>query len=112
MNPDDMVKLKERAANCRRCPAGSFRQQPVIYRGASDPVIVFIGQSPGREEDRPARLRRRPSSRVHFSGVSGARALQVIAYYAQKTRSGTVSIADRNTWNAIQTQRDRRLEDV
>lgn len=40
---------------CRRCPLGALRSHPVVYRGAARPSILFVGEAPGREEDRTGR---------------------------------------------------------
>jgi uracil-DNA glycosylase len=47
-----LSELRVKADRCRRCPAGYSREHVVIYRGMLEPQLVFIGQSPGREEDR------------------------------------------------------------
>jgi uracil-DNA glycosylase family 4 len=37
---------------CRACPLGATREHVVVYRGASQPRLVFVGEAPGRQEDR------------------------------------------------------------
>ncbi len=37
---------------CRRCPLGAQRAHIVVYRGAVRPRLVFVGEAPGRDEDR------------------------------------------------------------
>lgn len=40
---------------CRRCPLGFSRTHAVPYRGSLTPRIVFLGEAPGRDEDRVGR---------------------------------------------------------
>lgn len=47
--------LAREVAACRRCPLGASRTQTVFYRGGAHPRIVFVGEAPGREEDRDGR---------------------------------------------------------
>lgn len=49
---------------CRRCPLGNLRSHVVVYRGAAHPVVVFVGEAPGREEDQQG---------VPFVGRAGRR---------------------------------------
>lgn len=55
---------------CRRCPLGAQRQRVVVYRGGRHPTVVFVGEAPGREEDRAG---------VPFVGRSGHRLDRAIA---------------------------------
>lgn len=45
-------ELSREIVRCERCPLHSFRTQAVVYRGAPKPVVVFVGEAPGAEEDR------------------------------------------------------------
>jgi uracil-DNA glycosylase len=36
---------------CRRCPLGETRRQVVVWRGAEQAPLMFIGEGPGAEED-------------------------------------------------------------
>ena len=49
---------------CRKCPLGSTRAHPAVYRGGPAPRIVFVGEAPGAEEDRTG---------IPFVGRSGRR---------------------------------------
>lgn len=42
----------QEVAGCRRCPLGESRTQVVLYRGAPHPRVAFVGEAPGRDEDR------------------------------------------------------------
>jgi uracil-DNA glycosylase family 4 len=43
--------VKAEAARCNECPLRKTARNAVVYRGHPEPVILFIGQSPGVEED-------------------------------------------------------------
>lgn len=47
---------------CRRCPLGASRTRAVVYRGSLRPRVLFVGEAPGKEEDRTG---------VPFVGRSG-----------------------------------------
>jgi uracil-DNA glycosylase len=38
-------------AQCRNCPLGSTRKNVVVWRGAEQAPLMFIGEGPGAEED-------------------------------------------------------------
>ena len=44
--------LSREIVRCQRCQLHSFRTQAVVYRGVPEPVVVFVGEAPGAEEDR------------------------------------------------------------
>ena len=48
----DLVSLEEMVSTCMRCPLGETRTRTVFGAGAPDARIVFIGEAPGREEDK------------------------------------------------------------
>jgi uracil-DNA glycosylase len=56
--------LTREIASCRRCELHATRTQVVVYRGAPDPRVVFVGEAPGAEEDRTG---------LPFQGRSGKR---------------------------------------
>jgi uracil-DNA glycosylase len=66
----DLTDLRTRATECTRCPASRFRFQVVLYRGSSNPELLFVGQSPGREEDKLG---------VPFIGPSGQMLTEALA---------------------------------
>jgi uracil-DNA glycosylase len=47
-----LASLAIEIAACRQCPLGSTRRQVVVYRGPTEPQVVFVGEAPGAEEDR------------------------------------------------------------
>jgi DNA polymerase len=49
---DRLGELAERVAACRRCALAERRTQTVFGVGDPDSPVMFIGEAPGREEDR------------------------------------------------------------
>ncbi|MCI4318276.1 MAG: uracil-DNA glycosylase, partial [Thermoplasmata archaeon] len=45
-------RLGAEIASCTRCPLHRSRTQVVVYRGGTHPSVVFVGEAPGRDEDR------------------------------------------------------------
>jgi len=41
----------EECQQCRNCPLGQTRRQAVVWRGALQAQLMFIGEGPGAEED-------------------------------------------------------------
>jgi uracil-DNA glycosylase len=46
-----LENIRQRADRCRLCPCALSRKQVVIYRGVSEPRVLFVGQSPGAREN-------------------------------------------------------------
>lgn len=44
--------LSDQIRHCQLCPLGRTRTHAVVYRGSLAPRVVFVGEAPGREEDR------------------------------------------------------------
>lgn len=42
---------EEMPHDCQKCPLGATRKNIVVYRGAKDPAILFVGEAPGATED-------------------------------------------------------------
>jgi len=38
-------------ANCRKCLIGKKRKKNAIFRGSLNPVVLFVGEGPGKYED-------------------------------------------------------------
>ncbi len=64
------VRLGNRIRRCRRCPLGFERTHVVIHRGSLHPKVLFVGEAPGRAEDRIG---------VPFVGAAGVRLDRAIA---------------------------------
>ena len=47
-----LKELEQEAVNCKRCPLLSSRTQAVFGDGDPEAQLVFVGEAPGREEDR------------------------------------------------------------
>lgn len=45
----------EEVRQCRRCALSATRTNVVLYRGAAHPALAFVGEAPGKEEDRTGR---------------------------------------------------------
>jgi uracil-DNA glycosylase len=56
--------LNREISECQRCDLHRSRTHVVIYRGGSEPRVVFVGEAPGAEEDRTG---------LPFQGRSGKR---------------------------------------
>lgn len=49
---EDAFRLfAEDCQQCRNCPLGATRRQAVVWRGAKQAPLMFIGEGPGAEED-------------------------------------------------------------
>lgn len=48
----EWTALIRQIEGCVRCPLHATRDRVVIYRGAPHPRVLFVGEAPGREEDR------------------------------------------------------------
>lgn len=59
---DRLLRLAEEVQRCRRCPLYRTRTHAVISDGTSHAPLVFVGEAPGREEDRQG---------VPFVGAAG-----------------------------------------
>ncbi|MCI4349829.1 MAG: uracil-DNA glycosylase [Thermoplasmata archaeon] len=62
--PEGWSDLNREIESCRLCPLHATRHQVVIYRGSPRPRVLFVGEAPGRDEDRLG---------LPFVGRSGAR---------------------------------------
>lgn len=49
--PEVWQQFLQTCADCRQCPLGNTRKQAVVYRGAINAPLMFIGEGPGAEED-------------------------------------------------------------
>ncbi|MCI4339772.1 MAG: uracil-DNA glycosylase [Thermoplasmata archaeon] len=45
-------RLTHEIEQCVRCPLHRNRTHAVVYRGGDHPRVVFVGEAPGRDEDR------------------------------------------------------------
>jgi len=50
-----LQKLNQEIRNCKKCPLWKTRNKVVPGEGAEDAKIMFIGEAPGREEDKIGR---------------------------------------------------------
>lgn len=51
-NPESLTKITEEALGCKRCAARAFCKQVVVGEGRkSNPLIAFVGEAPGPQED-------------------------------------------------------------
>jgi len=56
MNKKTVIKkLNDQIRNCRKCPLWRTRNNVVPGEGAVDAKIMFIGEAPGKEEDKTGR---------------------------------------------------------
>jgi len=60
----EWARLVREVEGCTRCPLSRTRTHTVVYRGGATPSILFIGEAPGRDEDRQG---------VPFVGRAGTR---------------------------------------
>ena len=55
MTPEQFAEklnaLRHEAGVCQRCDLFRQARQPVAYRGDMSPAVLFVGQSPGEQED-------------------------------------------------------------
>lgn len=51
----EIARIEEEIRNCRRCPLYKSRKKPVPGEGSLKPVIFFIGEAPGAQEDATGR---------------------------------------------------------
>ncbi|MDW8280130.1 MAG: uracil-DNA glycosylase [Myxococcales bacterium] len=73
--------------NCRRCKLCHGRTQIVFGQGSPQPLLVFVGEGPGAEEDR---------SGLAFVGAAGELLTQMIGAMAKKARElGAPAVAAR-----------------
>jgi uracil-DNA glycosylase len=63
-------RLNREIDRCRRCPLGNLRKHTVIHRGSLRPRVLFVGEAPGRAEDRAG---------VPFVGAAGKRLDALVA---------------------------------
>lgn len=54
-NAGELVKLKARSSDCERCDLCKSRTNLVFGEGAPDADIMFVGEAPGRDEDKQGR---------------------------------------------------------
>jgi len=52
---EDLIRLYHEVRDCRRCPLGATRTNPVFGMGNADADLMFVGEAPGAEEDRQGR---------------------------------------------------------
>lgn len=50
-----MEEISQAIKNCKKCPLWKTRNKPVTGEGNIDTKILFIGEAPGRQEDRQGR---------------------------------------------------------
>lgn len=55
-------QIRVDGGQCTRCPLARSARSTVVYRGAERPTVLFVGQSPGAEED---------AAGLPFVGASG-----------------------------------------
>lgn len=48
---EELARVREEGARCEACPLGKTARTTVVYRGDPAPLVLFIGQSPGVDED-------------------------------------------------------------
>lgn len=48
----DLKILNEEIKRCKKCPLAEKRQKVVTGRGSARPKVLFIGEAPGKEEDK------------------------------------------------------------
>lgn len=51
-DPGEWAAWAEEVRRCRRCALAESRTQVVLYRGAPHPILAFVGEAPGKDEDR------------------------------------------------------------
>jgi DNA polymerase len=49
---EELVALYHEVRNCRACPLGEMRTNPVFGMGHANADLMFVGEAPGAEEDR------------------------------------------------------------
>ena len=49
---EQLIELYHQVRDCRRCPLGATRTNPVFGMGNADADLMFVGEAPGAEEDR------------------------------------------------------------
>ncbi|MCP4681630.1 MAG: uracil-DNA glycosylase [Desulfobacterales bacterium] len=52
---DTLETLRAHVGDCKRCKLHKGRKNPVFGEGAADARLVFIGEGPGKDEDREGR---------------------------------------------------------
>jgi len=55
MKKNKLNNLEQKINSCRKCPYGSKRNKLVFGEGNPDAEIIFIGEGPGRDEDKTGR---------------------------------------------------------
>lgn len=55
VEPETLEELRECIGDCKRCKLSSGRNKLVFGEGDSNARLVFIGEGPGRDEDREGR---------------------------------------------------------
>ena len=51
----ELKKIKEEVLNCKKCSLYKTRTYPVIGEGNHQAKIIFIGESPGAQENKTGR---------------------------------------------------------
>ncbi len=51
----DLIQLEQMVRSCNLCPLSKTRKNPVFGEGTINPILMLIGEAPGREEDIKAR---------------------------------------------------------
>ncbi|HDR73777.1 MAG TPA: uracil-DNA glycosylase [Methanoculleus sp.] len=55
MNESEMEQLKREVRQCTKCPLSASRTHAVPGEGPEDARVLFIGEAPGKNEDRQGR---------------------------------------------------------
>ena len=50
-----ILEIAREISGCKRCPLYAYRIQPVPGEGPGDARVMFVGEAPGRDEDRVGR---------------------------------------------------------
>jgi DNA polymerase len=82
---NDLSQLVDEARTCTACPLHRQRKQVAIYRGVEAPEILWVGQSPGEDEDRVG---------LPFVGRSGQLLHRMLAQHGLVDVSGFINVVN------------------
>ncbi len=51
-NHEMMEQLRQKVSDCRNCSLCNTRTQSVFGKGSESPIVLFVGEAPGEQEDR------------------------------------------------------------